>query len=272
MSASLTISRAGLTDFLTCQRRFQLRYQQRLPWPQEPLTAVVKKRLALGDRFHQMVERHYLRLPIPADWLEASGENDLRRWWDAFLQNPPVRQANAHRLLPEATITVPVGNHALIGRFDLLVLTTANEVHLYDWKTGRPRSVGDLRDDWQTRLYLALAVAGGAALGLPTLAPEQVKLTYWYAREPSQPRTIGYDTAVHEQNWGELIQLVDDIDQRLGQAEWPLTDDLEACASCRYAAYCGRFDTPEIIDDILEERAFWEDASWLSEPLEPEIE
>lgn len=274
---SLIVSRAGLTDFLACQRRFQLRYLQRLPWPHAPHTAEVKRRLSLGDRFHQLAERHYLGLPISPDWLtelENGDEADdtLRRWWQTFLRQRPAVKAEAERVLPEATLTVPVGRHDLIGRFDLLVLTNAGGVHLYDWKTGRPRSVAALRQDWQTRLYLALVTEGGAALGLPHLQPEQVQLTYWYVQEPDQPRTITYDTAVHEANWREIKQVVADIDARLSDPEWPLTSDLTTCAACVYRAYCGRFDTPQIVEDILEERAFWEDAPWQAEPLTQELD
>lgn len=267
---SLTLSRSALTDFLACQRRFQLRYLQHLPWPQAPLTAETKSRLALGDRFHQLVERYYLELPITSDWLDTADEQ-LQNWWNAFLRHPPARRSDATRLLTEATVTVPLGQHDLIGRFDLLMLTTGGEVHIYDWKTGRPRSVSALRQDWQTRLYLALATEGRAALGLPELTPEQVRLTYWYAQEPTAPRVLTYDTAVHETNWQELTQIVTAIDQQLDQPEWPLTPNLETCTHCAYRAFCGRFETPQIVADILEEREFWADAPWEAEPLEPEI-
>lgn len=268
MSASpLTLSRSGLTDFLACQRRFQLRYLKRLPWPQGPYPPETKARLALGDRFHQLVERHYLGLPIPAADLDTA-EELLRGWWDAFLRHQPVTRHSAQRLLPEATVTVPLGQHNLIGRFDLLALNADGTVHLYDWKTGKPRSVVALQQDWQTRLYLALAAESGPALGMPDLQPEQVRLTYWYAQEPTAPRVMRYDTAVHEQNWAEISQLVAQIEAMLPQEEWPLTSDLTHCAVCLYRAYCARFDTPQLIEDILEERAFWEDAPWEVEPLE----
>ncbi len=271
MSVSpLTISRSGLTDFLACQRRFQLRYLRRLPWPQEPHPSETKERLSLGDRFHQLVERHYLGLPILAEDLDTA-EEKLRRWWDAFLRHQPVGRGQAAQLLPEATVTVPVGNHDLIGRFDLLVLTHEGELHLYDWKTGKPRSVAALQQDWQTRLYLALAAKSGTALGLPNLRPEQVRLTYWYAQEPTASRVIRYDTAVHETAWAEISQLVAQIDAMLPEPVWPLTSDLTHCAACLYRAYCGRTETPKIISDILEEREFWDDAPWQAEPLEEEL-
>lgn len=278
---SLTLSRSGLTDFLACQRRFQLRYVTKMRWPQPPLEPAHKERMALGERFHQLVERHYLGFPIVAQDLDTQ-EPQLRQWWDIFLAHAPTfgtrgtSKGGAQRVLPEATVQIPVANgaHTLLGRFDLLVVTAVGELHLYDWKTGQPRTREALRTDWQTRLYLALAAQSGAALGLPNLAPEQVRLTYWYVQEPELPRVLGYDTAVHQTNWAEIQHLISQIDAQIKsvptQESWPLTPDLKTCAACLYQAYCGRAATPQLIADILEEREFWEDAPWQTEPLEPE--
>jgi hypothetical protein len=97
-----------------------------------------------------------------------------------------------------------------------------------------------------------------------------VRLTYWYVQEPEQPRVLGYDTASHQQNWAEIQQLISQIANLPTKESWPMTPDVSLCAACLYQTYCGRTATNQLVADILEEREFWEDTPWQTEPLEPE--
>jgi hypothetical protein len=240
MTESLLLSQGKLAAFLTCPRRFYLRSLRRLPWPDTPPGDDSEEQLARGQQFHQVMERHFLGLDVPPD---AIADERVHHWWRQFQSRPPAIPNG--RFLPEHRLTVPVGAHLLLGRFDLLVVGEANGrpfAHLYDWKTGRARRVSDLRDDWQTRLYLALLAEGGSALlghgrSLPL---EAITLTYWYATEPDAPRTIAYSAAWHAQNWADIQAIVAQIDAALTQNNWPLTDDWAACRQCAYQVYCGR--------------------------------
>jgi RecB family exonuclease len=165
---------------------------------------------------------------------------------------------------PERSLTVPIGEHVLNGRFDLLILSP-DTAHIFDWKTGRPHSEAELRQDWQTRLYLAMLAEGGAALG-HTLQPDQIAITYWYVNDPAEPRTIRYNLAWHKQNWADLQALVAQIDEALVQDTWPLTDDWSHCRQCAYQAYCGRQEAGETAPTESEEAADETDLF-----LEPEI-
>jgi hypothetical protein len=285
MDDALTLGQNKLTTFLTCQRRFYLRYRARLPWPEPPLPAEQEEALSLGQQFHQLLERHFLGLPVE----EALGENGrLRHWWSQFQNHPPDLPPG--KRLPEVSLTVPLGSVTgdrysvigerspmLVGRFDLVVLGETKEgapaVHIYDWKTGRPQPLAELRQSWQTRLYLALAAEGGRALFSVTsgqdsvdsdklivksgqLAPETVELSYWYVNAPDEPRTIGYSQAAHEQNWTELTAVASQIMAGIKEEKgvfphqplaiglpdplWPKTEDWSHCAFCAYQAYCGR--------------------------------
>jgi hypothetical protein len=244
MDHSLTFSQSKLTTFLTCRRRFYLRYRARLPWPEPPLPAEQEEALSLGHQFHQLLERYFLGLPVE----EALGGNGrLRHWWSQFQSHPPVLPPG--RRLPEVGLTVPLVSvnsdrdsdlseqwPLLVGRFDLVILgeTEAGQpaVHIYDWKTGRPQPLAELRQSWQTRLYLALAAEGGGALFSDQysvfgerkaasrektagesgrLIPEAVRLTYWYVNEPDQPRTIAYSQTAHEENWAEVTAVAAQI-------------------------------------------------------------
>jgi hypothetical protein len=235
MSQSLTFSRVKLADYLACRRRFQLRYERQLPWPASPLKTDAAGALARGRQFHQLLQRHFLGLPVDES-LEETPE--LAGWWRLFQSQGP--ELPAGRRLPELSLTVPIGRHFLTGRFDLLVIGDEGH-HIYDWKTeSRPRSPAALRDDLQTRVYLALAAEGAPALRDP-VSPEAVSLTYWYATDPPAVVTLAYNLVWHEENWAFLRELAAEIEEQLAGGETlPLTDDLAEGRRCAYQAYCGR--------------------------------
>jgi RecB family exonuclease len=235
MEPALILSRNKLATFNACRRRFQLRYLRQLAWPTPPASKRDEQARELGERFHQLLHRHFLGLPIEE---EVAGDKTLRRWWDAFQAEGPNLLPG--RRYPEFTLTVPAGPYLLTGRFDLLIVSEQG-AHIYDWKTeAKARPEEELRRDLQTRFYLALLVAGSAALG-QSLSPGQVAMSYWYANAPRATVTIQYDEAWHATNWADLQQTVGEISllENAG-AEWPLTDDFSRCAHCLYQVCCGR--------------------------------
>lgn len=232
-STPLILSRARLVDFLDCPRRFELRYLRQLAWPTAPLdeeTAVSRQN---GQQFHNLLERHFLHLPTDSDNLPPT----IANWYSTFQQSQAMLPAGDY--LPELTLTVPIGDHFLTGRFDLLVQEENGRLHLFDWKTGRPRSEAALRADWQTRLYLAMVVESGHAIR-KAIAPEKVSITYWYVEESHAPRHIRYDAAWHKRNWAEIEGVVADINGRLSTEEWEQTPNLDHCRRCAYQIYCHR--------------------------------
>ncbi|UCG22995.1 MAG: PD-(D/E)XK nuclease family protein [Chloroflexota bacterium] len=235
MSQPLTLSRPKLADFVACQRRFQLRYERQLPWPAGPLQAEIAGALDRGRRFHQLLQRHFIGLPVDESLEEMP---ELARWWQLFKSQGP--ELPVGRRLPELSLTAPIGRHFLTGRFDLLVVGDQGH-HIYDWKTeSRPRSPAALRDDLQTRVYLALVAEGAPALRDP-VSPEAITLTYCYPTDPPVVASLAYSRAWHEENWAFLRELTIEIEERLALGkDLPLTDDLAACRRCAYQAYCGR--------------------------------
>ena len=254
---ALTLTQAHFYTFRACPRRFYMRYLARVPWPEAPPGTAQEEAYDLRHRFHRRAERHFLGLPDD----EEETDPTLRVWWDTFgRQGPPLP---AGRRFVEAGLTVPIGNHFLTGRFDLLIVgadAAGQPVgHLFDWKTGDPRPLDRLRAAWQTRVYLAVLAQGGAAL-LPdaaaAFAPDRLSLTYWYAADPEQPRIVAYDAATHRRNWAEMERIVAEIDRLMaaGTAEaWPLTDDLAECRRCAYQALTGRQSAGEAQLEVLDE-------------------
>ncbi|MBK7177911.1 MAG: PD-(D/E)XK nuclease family protein [Chloroflexi bacterium] len=243
MSQSLLLSQGKLEAFLACRRRFYLRSLRRLPWPAAPLGDESEEALARGQQFHRVMERHFLGLGIAPEEID---DGRVQHWQRQFQASGPAIPDG--QLLPEHRLTVPVGRHLLLGRFDLLVVGEADGrafAHIFDWKTGKARREADLRQNWQTRLYLALLAEGGGALRAQggngrSLSPDRVSITYWYAAEPDTPRTIRYTSAWHAQNWADIQAIVAQIDAALAQDNWPLTDDWDECRRCAYQVYCGR--------------------------------
>jgi len=239
---TLTFSQASLLAFLACKRRFQLRYLEKLTWPDLPLTSKQKAAIEQGQKFHQLVERQILGFREDVNDL---ADHQLKLWWQRFEQYfLPMPHGRA---LPELRLTVPIGSHFLTGRFDLVIVGFEKDqqvFNIYDWKTSHPRTVTDLQEDWQSKLYLAMLAEGGNALnpsGGPLL-PSQITLTYWYVTDPQIPRTLHYSQKQHEQNWVEIQSVVDDIESCLNYGEWPLTDNWSHCRSCAFWSFCGRFE------------------------------
>jgi hypothetical protein len=270
MDKSLLISQARIVAFLTCRRRFSLRYLEHLPWPDLLLEMSQRPAIERGRKFHQLLERYFLGLPVDPAEIQ---DGQLRQWWRRFADSSmPLPQG---RRLPELRLTVPAGPHFLIGRFDLVIVgNNENQpfAHVYDWKTSRPRPVADLQKEWQTRLYLAMLAESGSALteDNSSLQAAQTTLTYWYVDDPLEPRTISCSQEQHEQNWSEILELVAKIDSCLGQEQWPLTDNWSHCRPCAYQAYCGRQEAGTSAWALAEEAADYEfELALLMEPETP---
>lgn len=265
---SLILSRPRLTAFLACPRRFQLRSLQQLPWPNIPDDERSSETLLRGQQFHLLMERHFLGLDIP---LDSIGDTKVSTWYQAFkASNLSIPNG---RFLPEHRLTVPVGKHLLLGRFDLLVVGEVEGepfAHIYDWKTGKAQHESVLRQDWQTRLYLALLAEGGGALWQNGRSPQpaHISMTYWYAAEPENPRVIQYNDNEHKRNWEEIQAVVAQIDTHLDRDQWPLTEDLAHCRQCAYQVYCGRQEASgRVLGDA--EDSLDDEQDWFLEPNLP---
>ena len=243
MAGDINLGRAKIADFLACPRRFQLRYLEQLSWPAAGRDPQVERAMELGQQFHDLLHRHFVGIPtgIPSG---AGAQGDelldpaLRRWWRSFTQFEP--RLPIGRREAELTLSVPLGRSMLSGRFDLLV-DTGDRIHIFDWKTfGRVKNREQLRQDLQSRVYLALAAESGDILGRK-INPEQITLTYWFFSDPPAEVSLNYSRRDHMENWQNFTAIADRIERHLAfTGAWPQTDDLSECARCQYQVPCSR--------------------------------
>jgi CRISPR/Cas system-associated exonuclease Cas4 (RecB family) len=235
-----TLSQSSLQDYVDCARRFQLRYIDRLSYPAVESEPALEneKHLQEGEYFHRLTQQYLIGIPSEQVGKLANTPN-LQRWWENFIAQPDFRSLKDFgSVLPEATLSAPLGNFRLLAKYDLIALENGKAT-IYDWKTYRKRP----RNEWlaarmQTRVYRALLAHAGAHLnnGQP-LVPEQIEMVYWFAEYPNDPARFTYTSAQYQRDWGLLVKLAEEIHSA---SSYPLTDDRTKCLYCPYRSYCER--------------------------------
>ncbi len=268
-------SATSLQDYVDCPRRFQLRYALQVAWPAPEAEPISEREhhSRLARDFHQLVHQHLLGLPI--ENLSASVHDpDLERWWNAYLSYVPSF-GNA-RVMPEVGLSTPLAGYRLVAQYDAVVVSDQRAMLIVDWKTYRQRPSRDwLAQRLQTRVYPVVLVQAGASITYMPLSedsgnpiePDTVEMRYWMAEYPRDPESFRYDEAVYQADLGYLVNLITEINERLGDDEhiarssrgvapdeiWPLTDDVRRCRYCNYRSLCNRGDVAgslvEYIDD-----------------------
>ena len=234
-------SQASLQDYADCPRRFQLRYLERLSYPAVESEPALEneKHLQEGEYFHRLVQQYLIGIPAEQVGKLANTSN-LQRWWENFLTSKDLTGFKnlSGLILPEATLSAPLGRYRLVAKYDLLAIENGKAT-IYDWKTYRKRP----RSEWlsarmQTRVYRALLVHAGAHLnnGQP-FEPEQVEMVYWFAEYPDEPARFTYTSAQYKRDWDSLVRLAEEIHTA---SSYPLTDDRAKCSYCPYRSYCDR--------------------------------
>ena len=240
LSQLIPLSQSSLQDYVDCAQRFQLRYLERLSYPaieSEPALENEKHQHE-GEYFHRLVQQYFIGIPAEQIAKLANTVN-LKSWWENFLASPDFRSLeNFGSLLPEATLSAPLGKYRLVAKYDLIGIQK-DKATIYDWKTyrKRPRNEG-LSARMQTRVYRALLAHAGAHLhnGKP-FEPEQIEMVYWFSDFPTEPARFTYTSAGYSRDWNALSKLADEIHNG---SSYPLTDDATKCSYCPYRSYCNR--------------------------------
>lgn len=257
-------SQSSLQDYVDCQRRFQLRYIDRLAWPAveaEPFMDY-ERLVDQGSLFHKVV-RQYL-VGVPEAQIEKSLANDevMSSWWGNYLdsvKNGVLRVIMHEESLrfEELTLSTPVRDFRLIAKFDLLVLNPEGRLLILDWKTAqkRPRRAW-LADRLQTHVYpFVLTRAVAPLIGKAGVDPAQVEMIYWFTNFPEQPERFSYDQSAYQEDARYLDDLVSMIHAK-SEKIYPLTPDVRRCLFCTYRSLCNRGVKPGELPQLEE----WQEA------------
>ncbi|PWH18798.1 MAG: hypothetical protein DDG59_05245 [Anaerolineae bacterium] len=238
-------SQANLQDFLTCPRRFYLRYVRRLAWPSTSGGEAFEAewRLTLAQDFHHLVHQKALGIPDPLlEPLVQRRSAELYAWWNELGRFWQSEQHGALRgkHYAEITLTAPLGKVRLMAKYDLLVAHPDGRWSIFDWKTTQHKpSAMALRSQVQSRLYPYLLVRAAAGLTGKAIKPEQVTMIYWFANHPTSPEQIDYSQAQYEADEDFLQRLTEEILGRQAD-DFELTQGPRACTYCPYRTYCER--------------------------------
>jgi hypothetical protein len=266
-------SQGSLQDYVDCPRRFQLRHLMRLAWPaiiaEPPLDN--ERFMKQGAAFHRLLQQHLLG--VPCDRLESMHmDPELRQWWENYLYPQPDPQgglpeglaaalkSSGNLCLTEITLSAPLCDHRLVGKFDALVLEgtgTGPCLKIFEWKTshkrGNPQS---LAKRLQSRVYPYLLVRASRCFndGLG-ISPEQVEMIYWFAGFPTQAQCYVYDQKIYAIDSEYLESLVLEIEAR-GETTFPMAREIKTCRYCTYRSLCERgVRAGDLFDDEMENEA-----------------
>jgi DNA helicase-2/ATP-dependent DNA helicase PcrA len=230
----LLLSASDIETYRTCPLKYKFARVFRIP--SEP---------TLNQRFgilvHQVLERYHqsggrtldeLLGLLEAGWrrggfggsdqerqLHAKADGALRRYHERFRDEP------CEPMWFEKAFTFRMGAHTLRGRVDRVDRLPDGDYELIDYKTGRPRSAAQLREDVQLALY---AVGAREAWGLPSS-----RQAYLYVLDDAK---VPLPVEEIDRDWitETVFEVADGI---LAQGFEP-TPSYAACSICDYRIAC----------------------------------
>lgn len=250
-------SQGNLHDYLECQRRFQLRYLQKLAWPAVTSEPVIEleKHMRRGQAFHHLAQQYWSGIPSEKIARQIS-DPDLWSWWQSFDQF--ASSISTGTAYPEVLLTAPLAGYRILAKFDLLVVQPDGAIQVFDWKTSRHRTSQErLLAHPQTRIYRWMAVTSTSEwLDGLHVKPDQVSMTYWFANDPTSPEYLAYTTDAMTADERYLKELIEDITLRSENA-FELTSDNRSCQFCQYRSLCDRgisagLEDDQTMDDAIE--------------------
>ena len=244
-----TFTQQNLQDYVDCRFRFYLKYVKHLEWPaveSEPLM-LQEARMELGQQFHLLVQRYFSG--IDSEALTSSiTSNELISWWQVFeslnlTEVPGARYA-------EKTISVPINNHRLLAKFDLVVEKSARCYSIYDWKTSAHRTSSQvLRARLQSRVYPYVLRRSIERVPAP-----EIEMVYWFPAFPERPYQFDYSEEQFEADGTYLSNLIEEI-QSQTEEDFNKTENEKSCLYCRFRSLCERGITAGTLEPGMDEDA-----------------
>jgi DNA helicase-2/ATP-dependent DNA helicase PcrA len=230
----LALSASDIETYRTCPLKYKFARVFRIP--SEP---TMNQRF--GILVHQVLERYHAAdspgLPTMLNLLDAGwrrggfGDSEEERQFRAKATQALVRyhdrfaEDSAEPVWFERSFSFRIGPHMLRGRVDRVDRLPEGGYELIDYKTGRPKSAAQLRDDVQLSLY-----AVGAREAWQLEAPQQA---YYYVLDDAK---VPVPRSEEDRDWitETVFEVADGI---LGQGFEP-TPSFAACSVCDYRIAC----------------------------------
>jgi DNA helicase-2/ATP-dependent DNA helicase PcrA len=234
----LALSASDIDTYLTCPLKYKFARVFRIP--QEP---------TLNQRFgilvHQVLERFHAdtdpRHPrsldemlglLEAGWrrggfgaseqeiqLRGKATTALTRYHERF------QAEEAEPTYFERSFSFPLGPHVLRGRVDRVDRLPEGGWELIDYKTGRPKTPGQLAQDVQLSLY---AVAAREAWQL-----EAAQQAYYYVLDDEK---VAVPCGERDRDW--IVETATEVAEGILSQGFEPTPSYEACAICDYRLIC----------------------------------
>lgn len=250
----------NLQDFVECERRFQLRFMDRLVWPAvevEPYKDY--ERMVEQDAlFHKIVWQHLNG--IPKDQITPTFENNenIVRWWNNYLHSTnegflKIISTQGAKRYDDITLSIPIGRFRLAARYDLLLILPGGKAMILEWMTGNAipdRRVLEERLQTHVAPFVLTGAASNLTGGIP-IHPDQIELVYWFANQPDQLQRFSYSQSRYQDDAGYLSGLITSIDKK-HEPIFPLTPDEKRCLLCTYRSFCNRGVKPGQIGNWMD--------------------
>ena len=232
--AGLMLSASDIETYRRCPLKYKFARVFRIP--QEP---TINQRF--GILVHQVLERFHttgggsresLMQLLEASWRrcgfgERNDERQFRRRAESALQRywELDQERAGDPVWFERSFTFRLGPHVLRGRVDRVDRLAGGSYELIDYKTGRAKTAGELREDLQLSLY---QMGAREAWGLETSAQ-----SYYYVLE-NEKVPVEHSEAELERVRATVAEIAEGI---AGQ-EFEPRPDPELCAGCDYRIVC----------------------------------
>lgn len=235
----LYFSASSLRTYQTCQLKFKRRYIDGLFWPDDWVKDKEKKETQrLGQLFHTLAERYYLRGKI-VDSKDVI-EEKVVKWLERLVDFRPYNEVD--QFLPEHRLQFNNQGLKLLAKYDLLHFTGDNRAVIYDWKTYRSNSQKSfLKRSLQTIVYrYLLATAGGDYSETGQWEPQDITLIYWNPRFPDDSKEFPYTQKQYLKDEKKIKELVEQIKETNFTVDEDVlaTSEKNNCLSCEYRPIC----------------------------------
>jgi CRISPR/Cas system-associated exonuclease Cas4 (RecB family) len=255
IDSSFRFSANNLQEYVSCPRRFELRYLLKQPYPaviSQP-ELEMEQRIELGKHFHTIVNQYLSGVP-KGRIVDSIRDDLLEGWFDNFLSYIEPYQKEDY--LTEHTLMMPFEGFQMTSRFDLIIKTGSGKILILDWKsTEKEPALKYYKNRIQTILYLYLAVeCAPFSNQANSINPDDVTMQYWFPQFPHKNILFPYSQSNHKQNRDTLKGLILEINAT-SMGDFKKTENQNRCKYCQYRTLCKRGNQAgdyQLIDDEVD--------------------